>query len=239
MEIDGFTKFVIGIVSTIIVLGGSYFVFKTDHIFEVVLPKNETGESVKKFVTGVRDAIYAQVGPYIEPYVKKGKEAAEGVVLKVKIGTDDLLNKARQDTVDSIKKSVNERIDSIAGLPVTLQSVSPADEAGAASGSGSGSVSGGLLGSTVKAPQVINDNFPLSFSVKKGLPAIFIVKENNNLAMTYTILWGDGKKDVGEVSPGGAKTVYHVWEQEGEYGMKIETKIGESLRNYSSSILIY
>lgn len=217
--LDPMTKFFIALFATVVMLVAGYFIFKTDRVFDVIFPENSQSQAVKKIVTDFRDSVYEKIDPFLEPVRNIGKETVEGVVDKAKDQVDGLLNKAKEDALNSVKQSVNQKIDSIAGKPF----------------------SGG--GQVVESPpaklQESNENFPLGFSVKKGVPAIFIVKDLDNLALVYSVLWGDEKKDEGSVPAAGAKTLYHVWDRAGEYPIKLEIKQGDSVKNFSSYILVY
>jgi hypothetical protein len=225
-----FAKFIIGLISAVILLVISYFIFKTNRVFDVILPKGDGAQSVREAVLGVRDKIYGKIDELIAPLRNKANEAVDETLGNAKAEVDEIVAKAKQGAAESIKKSLNEKIDTISGKSYV---VGEGLFGGAANFSSS-------VSREAPADNIV-DNFPLGFSVKRGLPAVFIVKSlaDDKSGFSYSVIWGDGKKDIGEVAPGGATTIYHIWEKEGEYNIKIETKAGEVVRNYSSYILVY
>ena len=233
---SGFAKFIIGFISTLIILIISYFVFKGDRVFDIVLPKDSGGAAVRGGVIAVRDKIYGQIDALTVPIKNKVSGAIDGVFDTAKNEVDEVFTKATQGAANSIKKSFNEKIDAISGQS------DPIADVGARPRS-AGLATSPSFGLVAAPPATVNtsDNFPLGFSVQKGLPAIFVVKSANDdkIGFSYSVAWGDGKIDTGVVAPGGATTIYHIWEKAGEYNLKIETKALEVARNYSSYILVY
>lgn len=228
---SSFAKISIGLVSTVIIFVISYFVFRTDRVFDIILPKSDGAAPVREAVMGARDKVYGQINEWLAPIRNKANETVEGAIEAAGREVDGVFSKAKEGAAESIKKSFNEKIDAFSGKS--------AEPMTGGSYSGAVSFSGGAAGNSATANLV--DNFPLGFSVKKGLPTIFIVKSSAEAktGFSYSVTWGDGKKDVGEVAPMGATTVYHIWDKEGEYNIKIETRVGEISRNYLSYILVY
>lgn len=213
----GFTRIIIGMISTVIFLIAGYFLFKTNRVFDIILPENGSGSAIRSTVINARDIIYDKIDDLIEPVTDKAGEMVDDAVQKATDEVGGVINKAKQDAAESIKKSLNQKIDTITGAPMTQSGI------------------------VTRQTASLIENFPLGFSVKKGAPSIFIIKdkENSSKNFSYIISWGDGKKDSGEVISGGASTVYHIWNKIGEYNIEIQTESGDEKKNFSSYVLVY
>ncbi len=211
-----FPKLVWSVVGFAVFTVGAYFLFQDNRVFDVIFPKDDFGNKMKYAVEGARDRVYGLAAPIVEPVLNEGKKIIVSFYDKAKDEVVSTVGKAKEEVVGSVKKSVNEKIDDVA------------KDISFSGGTGSGAA-------------VTGGDSLLGFSVKSGVPAIFILKnsEGANSVATFSISWGDGKKESVIVADGVAKTVYHIWDKTGEYVLDVSFVAGNTKRLFRGYIVVY
>jgi hypothetical protein len=218
-------KFLWGFASLIAVGVVGYYALKNETVLNFAFPKSEFGEMLRNNLETGREWVANKVSSLAAPLAKKGEEAVSGVIQKAKDEVNEAVDRARLGAIDSVRKSLNEKFDEVVGVP----------EAAAPPASGRSVVL------TNASPDGLAQIFPLSFSVKRGLPAVFVIKNTATAGtpLAFQVFWGDGRSEMGNIAPGESKTLFHVWELTGEFLIKVITGAGVNSKTYSSYIFVY
>lgn len=212
-------KAAFSLIATLVVGAAAYYVLKQDRVFDIVIPSGELGDRVRAVINPAR----AKIVETIDGVTAGMRDKAQGII-------NDAIGTVKKKAFDSVKDAVNEKLNEVGrdlGVP-KMESPPP----GAAM----------VLGGGATAPPKVSDgSVPLGFSVKKGQPAIFVLKDVSNAGgkVPYAITWGDGKTESGTLSAHDVKTVTHRWDTAGEYKIEITMTVGETTRVYKVYIIVY
>lgn len=218
-------KFLWGLVLLTTVSIAGYYALKNERVLNFTFPESEFGGMLRNNLEVGREWVADKVFSLTTPLAKKGEEAVSGVIQKAKDEVGGVVEKAKLDAIDSVRKSLNEKFDEVVGAPEAA--ISPASGGGA------------FLANT--APDGLAQVFPLGFSVKRGLPAVFVIKNTAaaGAPLAFQVFWGDGRSEMGSIAPNENKTLFHIWELTGEFLIKVTTGVGANARSHSSYILVY
>lgn len=213
---DTIRRLVFSLVALTVVGAAGYYILKQDRVFEVIIPSGALGDKARAVINPAREKIISTV----DSVVGVVKERAQGIF-------DGITGSVKQKAFDSLKETVDQKLGDVAknlGVPKTQTS----PQAGAI-----------VLGGAPAMPSA--NNVPLGFSVKKGQPAVFVLKDvaEGSAKVPYAITWGDGKTENGTLADKDAKTISHTWVESGEYTIEITMTIGETTRVYKVYILVY
>lgn len=216
---DLLRRLVFSLIALAVVGAAAYYILKQDRVFEIVIPSGPLGDKARAVINPIRENV-----------VKAIDGATAGIRGKAQEIIDDITGVVKQKAFDSVKDAVNEKLNEVGkdlGVPKT-EGTPP----------GAAMVIGG--GATA-APKMNNGNVPLGFSVKKGQPAIFVLKDVSEAGgkVSYAITWGDGKTESGTLGANDAKTISHRWDAVGEYIIEITMTVGETTRVYRVYIIVY
>ena len=211
---DPFKKLIVSIVAFVAVVAGGYYLLKQDKLFDYVFPSGEFGDAAKRAVLNVRDKITGLADPIVNKLTGKAQQAVDQVV-----------DTAKEKAFDSVKDSVAKKLDEIGkDLGVKKTPIN-----GAA-----------LMPGAPAQPSRQEEKIPIGFSVRRGAPAIFTISNPPEIAGTinYTALWGDDKKDVGEVIENSSKALLHIWEKTGQFEVSILLVSGGTTKTYKFQIIV-
>lgn len=193
---------------------GAYFLFQDNKVMDVIFPESDIGSGAKKLIESVRDKTYSLAKSLTAPLVERGKEAANDVFNKAKGEISEAVDKAKTEALQSVKESIGEKLLSVGE---------------------------NLSGGAIRISEPVAENLPLGFSFKKGQAAILIVKNPEDIKgkISYSVLWGDSKKDEGTLEDGGAKALYHIWDKDGEYFVGMTITGVDKTKQYSWTVVVY
>lgn len=206
-------RIILSIVGLAVVVTAAYFLLKSERTTTIIFPEWLVGAQVHNTAETLRQKGFQIMDGAVGSTIQKGKDAINTII-------EDVVGKAKSAAYNSVKDTVDQKLVAV-GRDLGV--------------SGAGTASPALsIGGNV------SDDVPFGFTVKAGVPAIFVIKNPDTIKGTanFTIQWGDGKKDDGVVAESAVKTLFHIWEKSGEYAIAAVFKAGDVSRTYSFSIIV-
>lgn len=175
----------------------------------------------------------------VEQYVaKKTGEVQKQVEQKTKEYTSQVVGEAKKSVLDSIKDTVSNALTGLGkGIMSSAESLIGASSSAPMSPVTISSITTNTNGQ-VSAPtgsEYLAPAPPATLITRVNTPVVFSI----NRGATYTIDWGDTKKDTGSVTQELVKLVSHSYANEGDFAVKIAVTGAGVSQNYSFPIRVY